>query len=108
MTWSEYEKELNESRIPGLFTDFEWENYKYERYKKFVAGIIPDVATESVPAHAKSIPLSNLRKEFPKMKEGYVTERRAGKYVERRVRNMQSQGGKIRRLPFETLFVGPD
>ena len=50
MTWNEYEKELNESRIPGLFTDFEWDNYKYKCYKKFVAGIIPDVATEIVPA----------------------------------------------------------
>lgn len=105
MTWNEYEKELNESRIPGLFTDFEWDNYKYKCYKKFVAGIT-DVATEIEPACAKSIPLADLRKKLPEMKEGYVTERRAGKYVERRVRNIQSRGGLIRRLPFETLFDG--
>ena len=102
------ERELNESRIPGLMSDSEWELYKYARYREWKAGKPSPRGSVAVGASAsvRSVPLGTLRKELPKITEGYVTERRAGGYVERRVCNMQSRGGFVRRLPFETLFDG--
>lgn len=102
--WSEVERELYENRIPGLMSDAEWTLYVYECYKRHVARSDRDVP--ATPAVVEFVPLADLRRQRPEMLEGYVTERRAGKYVERRVRNIQSPGGHIRRLPFETLFDG--
>ena len=106
-TWSEREYELNESRVPGLMSDAEWRLYMYERYKEWERESVSPGTQSCAPVPpAESVPLSSLRKERPIMTEGYVTERRSGRYVERRVRNIQSRGGNIRRLPFETLFDG--
>lgn len=104
------EKELNESRIPGLMSDFEWERYKYHRYKKWLEDkekprhIVPPVPKS--PETSETIPLSKLRRQRETISEGYVTERRSGKYLERKVRKIQSSGGHIRRLPYETLWDG--
>lgn len=106
MEWSDVEREIRESRIPGLMTDTEFDLYLYKEYKRFIAGEYTATASTDSPTVGESVTLRTLRKELPEIKEGYVTERRAGRYVERRVRNMQAQGGLIRRLPYETLFDG--
>ena len=55
----------------------------------------------------ESVPLSALRKVDLDVKEGYVTERRAGKYLERRVATIQQTGGSlIRKLPHSEDFEG--
>ena len=100
------EKALNESRIPGLFTDSEWELFKYDRYKKWLSGADVPKASAVEIEQGRTFPLADLRKKIPQLREGYVTERRSGRYVERRVRTYQSSGGFVRRLPYETLFDG--
>lgn len=100
MEWSEYERQLNESRIPGMYTRLEWDTFIYKQYKEFHERKAVEVPGE-VPGS-----LDDLRANIPHMREGFVTERRAGKYVERRVRNLQSEGGKVRMLKHETLWDG--
>ena len=52
-----------------------------------------------------SVPLSALRKVNLDVEEGYVTERRAGKYMERRIVTVQqTQGSLIRKMRHEDLF----
>ena len=52
-----------------------------------------------------SVPLSALRKVNLDVQEGYVTERRAGKYMERRVVTVQqTHGSLIRKMRHEDLF----
>lgn len=108
---------LNESRIPGLMTDFEWENYKYQQYKKWLeektcstrlqdSNDLQSSIPSSKETDSQSIPLSRLRKKRETISEGYVTERRAGKYLERKVRKFQSSGGHIVRLKYERLWEG--
>ena len=56
-----------------------------------------------------SLPLSALRTVDTNVEEGYVTERRAGKYLERRVVTVQQTGGSmIRKLPHSEDFEGEE
>lgn len=92
--------------IPGLFTTFEKENLAYkwdmDKYRR-EHGLVQEKESPEVSA----VSLSSIRRNREEMGgQGYVTERRAGKYVERRVRKYQSGGTNIRRLPFERLFDG--
>lgn len=100
-----------------IFTRMEWDNIEYQinqdKYEK-EHGICTE---RSGRMTRNSSTLSMITDELansmfwtarPKeMKEGYVTERRAGKYIERRVRSQQVVGGSlIRKLPHETLWDG--
>ncbi|MCQ2063414.1 MAG: hypothetical protein MJY99_08790 [Fibrobacter sp.] len=87
---------LDDYRIPGMYTNTEWERYKWFHSRNIKNKNAPD----------EKITLSSMRINLPKMEKGFVRERRAGKYVERKVNLFQKSGGFIRRMKHETLFDG--
>lgn len=92
--------------MSSLFTRMQWDlieyNIQQEKYRR-EHGLVQETA-RAVP---QPVPLSQMRRKREEMGvEAYVTERRSGKYIERRVRKYQSGGSRIRRLPYERLFDG--
>lgn len=81
-----------------------WDMLEYRQAMDEFRGITHEIKPIALPSLERAVPLSELRKKTETIDEGYVTERRAGKYLERRVRKIQSRGGLIRRLPFEYPF----
>lgn len=81
-----------------------WDMFDYKNAMDEYRGVKHDTKPLPLPSLERAVPLSKLRKKTETIREGYVTERRAGKYLERRVRKIQSRGGLIRRLPFEYPF----
>lgn len=81
-----------------------WDMVEYKKAMDDFRGVKHEIKPIALPSLERAVPLSELRKKTETISEGYVTERRAGKYVERRVRKIQSRGGLIRRLPFEYPF----
>lgn len=81
-----------------------WDMVQYKKAMDDFRGVSHEKNPLPLPSMERAVPLSELRKKSETIREGYCTERRAGKYVERRVRKLQSSGGLIRRLPFEYPF----
>lgn len=81
-----------------------WGMVEYRKSMDDYNGVKRGIKPIHLPALEKAVPLSHIRQKKETIKEGFVTERRAGKYLERRVRKVQSSGGLIRRLPFEYPF----
>ena len=97
-----------------LFTRMEWDLIEYqiqqELWKK-EHGICEEASKKessldsSTSTETYTVPLSALRKVNHDVQEGYVTERRAGKYIERRVCTVQqTQGSLIRKMAHVTDF----
>lgn len=92
--------------MSSLFTRMQWDLIEYnvdqEKYRREHGQV-----QETARAVPQSVSLSLMRRKREEMGvEAHVTERRSGKYIERRVRKYQSGGSRIRRLPFERLFDG--
>ena len=92
----------------SLFTRMEWDliehEFVMERYRR-EHGIPSPTDSRTPVQESVTVPLSELRKVDHDFQEGYVTERRAGKYIERRVRTVQqTHGSLIRKMAHETSF----
>ena len=95
---------------PGFFERLEYELEK-DRWQRENSIQTQDSSTSSSgdTGICESVPLSAFRAVDTDVKEGYVTERRAGKYMERRVVTVQQTGGSlIRKLPHDRLFDGTE
>ncbi len=95
----------------ALFTRMEWDLLDYalsqEQYNREHGIVSPRTSPDDSPA--ESVPLSSLRKVYVDIQEGYVRERRAGKYLERRITTVQQTcGSLIRKLPHEHLWEGEE
>lgn len=86
-----------------LFTRMQWDLLEHKLEMDHYYQEHGDPSRRSSPP-GETIPMEALRRPVQDITEGYVTERRCGRYVERRVRRVQSSGGNIRRLPFEYPF----
>lgn len=96
-----------------IFSKMFWDKLEYEmEMKKWrEEHSTPDSSTSSSKDTDSyvSVPLSALRTVDTNVEEGYVTERRAGKYLERRVVTVQQTGGSmIRKLPHSEDFEGEE
>lgn len=94
---------------PGFFERLEYdlEVQKWKEESGIASASDSSTSSSADTGTSKSEPLSVFRTVKTDVEEGFVTERRAGKYMERRVVTVRQEGGSlIRKLPHFEDFEG--